>query len=554
MARFLLPLVALFLAQVIFGADVKYSNGTANEIELELNLTPHEMVLTQLKAKGISFYRIPIENEGFLFKKAGLPELPEIHRWLVVNSKAQYQIKVIPGKHKIYRDILLYPAQPDSIETASKRFKMNRLAYLKNVWYGSPQVALGKKAKLGELTLLPVTFSPAVYNPQKRELKIYQTLKIRMENLKSGGEDSALLISNFTSGQAKTLTLNGSEYIARFHSHRSIKAMLIVHSPILKQSALELAQLHQQEGDEINLIELKPGTSSEELKKLLVSQYQSTQMDAVLLLGDEAAIPIRSYGGQTGDLYYSLLSGSDQVSDVALGRIPAKTEIQGRIALNKIKTLLELKSKGFINKRVMLIAHREEYPGKYTKNMEKVRTNPNPRQLEFNTQYGGENAKSSTVVEEAQKGYAILNYRGHGSTGSWASWGRDGLSFSASNVRELPDSQNGLSFIFNVACYNGSIQNSSISLAERQLFPSEDEKTLQGAVSTFGATAPSMTETNHRFNLNLFEFLQTVEDISIGSVYTLANNKLTKDNGGSATSNTKMYLLFSDPLIAPLIK
>ncbi|NBY19898.1 hypothetical protein EBQ74_06560 [bacterium] len=76
MARFLLPLVALFLAQVIFGADVKYSNGTANEIELELNLTPHEMVLTQLKAKGISFYRIPIEMRVFCLKKLGFLNCP----------------------------------------------------------------------------------------------------------------------------------------------------------------------------------------------------------------------------------------------------------------------------------------------------------------------------------------------------------------------------------------------------------------------------------------------------------------------------------------------
>ncbi|MFM8314571.1 MAG: hypothetical protein ACKOA8_09825, partial [Deltaproteobacteria bacterium] len=66
--------------------------------------------------------------------------------------------------------------------------------------------------------------------------------------------------------------------------------------------------------------------------------------------------------------------------------------------------------------------------------------------------------------------------------------------------------------------------------------------------------APSLTEVNHRFNSNLFEYLQSETEISIGSIYTLANNKLTKDNGGSATSNTRMYILFSDPLLIPWIQ
>lgn len=185
--------------------------------------------------------------------------------------------------------------------------------------------------------------------------------------------------------------------------------------------------------------------------------------------------------------------------------------------------------------------------------MEAVRKSPNPRGLEFNTQYGGEEATNESLLKESQKGYSIINYRGHGSTGSWSGWGSDGASFSSSQVKQLPTDDKSLSFIFNVACNNGAIQQSNTALVERQLFPSESNDSLQGAVGTFGATKPSLTEVNHRFNLHLFQFLQESEDISIGNIFTLANNKLSQTNGGKASSNTKMYVLYSDPLLAPWI-
>lgn len=549
-----ITLLAILISTAIFAADVKFSEDSKEEIEIELTLNSSETTPKPYKASGFSFSRIPIENEGLLFKQSGLPELPKIHRWIVIDSAADFQIEVTEGKHQTYRNILIYPAQPDRFETQRTRFQMNKLAYLKNFWFGGERVSIGNKIKLGGLTLLPITFSPSAYNPQKRELKIFESIKLTIKLIKGVGSDSNLEVSQFVATQARELTLNGNHYISQFRKVRTAKRLLLLHSPILRQQALELTKIHQAQGHEAVSIEIAPGTNGDNVKKLITTYYQSHPLDAVLIFGDESMIPMRSSGGQTGDFLYSLLSGTDPISDVAVGRIPAKTEIQGNLMVNKIRTLLTQQSKGIANKKVMLIAHREEYPGKYTRNMEKIRTSANPRNLEFNTQYGGEQGQSTTVVEEAQRGYAILNYRGHGSTTTWSSWGRDGVSFSTTHVKQLPDNETGLSFIFNVACYNGSLQSSSVSLVERQLFPSDNEQTLQGAVGTLGATAPSMTETNHRFNLNLFEFLQNADDISIGNIYTLANNKLTKDNGGSATSNTRMYLLFSDPLLSPSIE
>ena len=549
-----LGIFIFLLTSRFFAFEINIEDKSQNEIEIEITFQPNDLNPLSFKTNGISFSRIPLTNEALLFEEAGLPEIPKIHRWLIINSNANYQIKTNPGRHTLHKDVILYPRQGDHLETDIPRFNMNKLAYMRNFWFGSSQATLGAPAKLGALTVLPISFSPVSYNPRRKELKVYESIKVHLTNLNPNSHNSSITISQFTAEQARELTLNGKEYLSTRTRIQASKKLCLVYSPTLKPIAEELAGIHQFEGNETNLVELPVGTSADNLKKLLLSKYQTQNIDAVLFLGDEKMIPLGTSGGSTGDFSYGLLSGNDQISDISVGRVPAKNEVQGRSMLHKIKTHLALKAKGVINKKVMLIAHKQDYPGKYTKNLESIRAASNPRELEYTTQYGGEKAQNTTVIVEAQKGYAILNYRGHGSTSSWSSWGRDGASFSTNHVKALPDNENGLSFIFNVACSNGAVQSSGVALVEQQLFPSTNEETLQGAIGTFGATAPSMTETNHRFNRNLFEFLQVAQDLSIGNIYTLANNKLTKDNGGSATSNTKMYVLYSDPLLAPLFE
>lgn len=550
----LLTLISVIAFNVNAG-EIKIVKTSTQLIEIEANFLPDELNPTTLTQEDQEFNRIRIESEALLFRQAGLPEIPQFNRWLVIDSNARYKIEVTPGRYRTLKNILLYPTQPDSFEGEVPQFSMNKLAYMRNKWYGHERAMIGKTSKLGGLTLLPVSFFPASYHPVRRELRIYESMKIKLTNLQTTPPSSFAPISQFAAEQSKTLTLNGTDYLSKGSTSIQVKRNLILlHSPLHKRAAEDLAELHESEGDSVTTLEVNNGVSSESLKKTLLTQYETQPFDAVLIFGDESMIPLKSAGGELGDFSYGLLSGNDQISDVAVGRIPAKTETQGKLMVNKIRTHLQLKANGVSFKKVMLIAHRQDYPGKYTRNLEKIRTSPNPKQIEFTTQYGGEKAQNSTVIEEAQKGFAILNYRGHGSTSSWSSWGRDGSSFNSTHLSLLPDNENGLFFIFNVACSNGSIQSSTVSLAERELFPSENELSLRGAVGTFGATAPSMTETNHRFNQNLFDAIQTADDLSIGNIYTAANNKLTKDNGGSATSNTRMYILFSDPLIGPLLQ
>lgn len=545
--------LSLVLSSLAGAVEVSLVEKDQENLEIQFSLSPEEATPKKVKALGKSFSRLNVQNEGFQFGYEGLPEIPRVHRWLVVNQRTRYKVEIVPGRYRIYRNILLYPAQRDVFEQQKPSFEMSQKAYVKNSWYGSQKVVLGTRAKLGSLTIQPISFFPASYNPLKRELRVYEDIKVRLVPLEVQSPGEPLYVSSFVSRQVSQLTLNGTSYLSRFTRMRETTKYLLGYGAGFESYANELAAFYEAQGVQVTAVEVPAGIKPNNLRELLIQNYKESNFDAILLFGDEGSIPLRESNGNLGDFGYSLLSGTDQISDVAVGRLPVKNEVQAKTIINKIKKYTELKEAGYRNKKVMLVAHYQDYPGKYTGNMESVRKSPNPRGLEFNTQYGGEAASNKTVLEEAKKGYAIINYRGHGSSNSWSSWGSDAASFGTSQVKALPAEESSLSFIFNVACTNGAIQKSSPALVETELFPNDDPTSLQGAVGTFGATAPSLTEVNHRFNLHLFRFLQNETDITIGNVYSLANNRLTQENGGSAVSNTKMYVLYSDPLLVPWI-
>lgn len=167
------------------------------------------------------------------------------------------------------------------------------------------------------------------------------------------------------------------------------------------------------------------------------------------------------------------------------------------------------------------------------------------------TQYGGAGATNETLVAALKERFAIVTYRGHGSSTAWTGWAKDGKSFGATQISQLANEMNNTAIYFNIACTNAAIQYSAHSLAEMQLFLSKDPNDLRGAVAAIGATAPSAMDTNHRFAVHFFKYLQHTAGATLGGAYAAANNKLVQENGGSAPGNVKMYILLGDPLLPP---
>lgn len=188
--------------------------------------------------------------------------------------------------------------------------------------------------------------------------------------------------------------------------------------------------------------------------------------------------------------------------------------------------------------------------------MEAVRTSANPLGLQFLTQYGGSGGTNKAAQNVIGAGVGLVNYRGHGDFQEYWNWDSQGSPFDMAQVGLLNNVGDALTVFFNIACYTGGFQTYKKSMAEElMLLPPRSGSALhRGAVSVLGATEPSYTEQNNRFDVHLFNFIQTNEDISVGTLNMLANNKLALENNGQVVDNTKMYILFSDPLVKPLVK
>lgn len=543
----LLTLVSL----ASYAADIQLKSNSLYHMTMSFKASKAETKLETLTIGLEKFGRLaelaaPVQNE-----RIGQPEIPRIHKWVAIDPSAKYQVVPTFSNPIVYKNVTLYPVQPDTLDNGQKLpFLKSERAYSEDA-VETERVEVGKPMQLGAATLLPITLVPAKFDPAKRELTVYQSADVKI--VAENPTDSTVAntkLTQFATKQLSELALNGSQYVSLVNRVKA-RNYMILYPQRFERYAKKLGDRYRKENVSIFYSEVKAESKPEDVKKLIQEQYTRTGLDNVLLFGNEKDIPLQSIEGTVGDFYYSLLSGTDEISDAAVGRLPASTTSQAELIVNKILRYKELQSEGQTNKKVALVAHAEEYPGKYTANQENIIKSPNPRHFDFTAIYGGAGKKNQDVIDAAQSSYSIINYRGHGSNDSWIEWDAEGKSFDSEQVDKMPNDISKLPFIFNVACDNGSIQLEAKTLVEKQLFPSEDPHSLIGAVATFGATEPSYTSVNHDFDLNLFKYLEESDDLSIGNIYTLANNKLTQDAGGTAPVNVKMYVLYADPLLAP---
>ncbi len=521
--------------------------------EIRVQTDPASLKFRTIKVGASKFAQI----EGVPLStrlRIGLPELPRRVSWVAIDAKKTYTIEfTATTQNSVVPSLLLYPAQPDRVDDGSLgKFKIDRKAYRQNKWFGGETVKVGQRVRLGSLTLLPIEIYPVHYNPRLRQLRVVPDIQVRVAPLEAGQETLVQgPITEFVRDQAALLVDNATEVLAQL-PEKIQRRVLILTPAELVTPATTLATLQTTAGIETAVEIIPAGTTPLALKAVIQKSYGLTTgagLDAVILLGNEDRLPLYLWNGTTpGDVYYSLLSGDDNIADIALGRFPASTTQEAAQLIEKTRQYFVNLAMGTVRKNVMLVAHKEAYPGKYTANQEMIFSAANPLGLNFTRQYGGKDASNQTVIGSFPNQFGIINYRGHGSNTEWWAWGTDDRSFTESEVDLLGNGVGDLAIYFNIACDTGAIHLSERTLAEAMLFRKATEP-YEGAVAVVASTEPSYTETNHRFDRYLFEGMQVSQTASLGSIYAQANNRLVQDEAGEMPENVTMYLLFGHPLL-----
>jgi len=275
--------------------------------------------------------------------------------------------------------------------------------------------------------------------------------------------------------------------------------------------------------------------------KNIIKEYPDIEF--VLLIGEHTNLPLYSWSGTYGDHWYACTTGGtspDLYADLSIGRLSGTTTSRITHQVNKILAYEQSPPTGNWLKTTVLVAHKEQYPSKYTACKNDIAgymaswTN-----WTCTKYYGGESGKTNAGLSSlVNSGVNVLNYRGHGSTTEWWQWNLSGQSYTNNDVNAL---NNGAMtpVVFNIACTNADIFSNCLCEAWMDA--------QGGAVAALGATDPSYTTPNHDFDRKLYTalFQQYIRDI--GGMLDYADDYIIANHGWSGETNAKMYIWFGDP-------
>lgn len=288
------------------------------------------------------------------------------------------------------------------------------------------------------------------------------------------------------------------------------------------------------------------GDTCEEIRAGIAAWYNGSPPEKdhyCLLVGDTNEIPLctapdadYTTGTQTDDLYGSV-NGDDLLEEVFVGRISIDDADDLAHQLDKIIFYETTPEVGWNRKQAVLVAHKEDAPGKYQGAHETVRTFGYNNPPQFITRYGAQGATNADVSNDIDGGVGIVAYRGHGSSASWTGWNLGNEYYDDTEVNGL---SNGMEcpVVWSFACTN-ALLTSSDCIAERWM-----EATDGGSVSYYGATRASYTDPNHTLDRQMFRYVFHLGFTSQGQAICHAEWLMEQQ---WYVDNSWMYLLLGDP-------
>ena len=569
----------------------------------------------EVAVEGAAYQILTIHDRGYT-EEGGRPQIPVIRETLAVPEGGAIRATVLEANYSTYDGYRVYPVQPpefdcgpeemggesragvgDRVEAGDRvgvgdgndgsgeggdgavEFLIDGEFYSIDAFYPGEMVELGAPGFWRDLSVASIQINPIFTNPATGELLVYDHIRIRVEY----GDDVAFArrtiepkfdeiyrraILNYETldvvvGTPEPGEVEEAAAPAGFNAvgdpgrlDPTAKYLMIYHEDSSSYESLRpLVELHQKRGLSVEVWNVSAGVRPKpaDIKALISGRYSAhPEMEYVLLVGDIDLLPWKpDWNGIPGDYWYGCVLGDDLWPELAVGRLAARSDAEVSQQVKKITAYAETPP-GDWSKRVLLVAHKEEAPGKYQGCKESIRTRTYCEPLTFETAYGalpaqgGDRATNADVKRAVDSGVGILNYRGHGSPTAWGSrWNTDNQDFAVADAHALANG--GMTpVVFSIACYNAALDTTSESLGEA--FVRDDSS----AVAFLGASRPSYTIPNHDFDIYLFDAVGSEEIYDIGWALNRANTRLITRYGDTSVymDNLRMYLWLGDPALS----
>jgi len=541
-----------------------------NDTKIILNVSIPGMYVSAYLEEGRAFQRLEL-IEDRTTKEIGKPELPMISEIIGIPDNKLVSVNILNKETIKLENYQVYPFQTPTTDNPgghSHEFVIDNKFYNQANTYPENQLYLSEPGIWRDVKIAGLHIIPFEFNTATGDMNIITNIRIEVEFY---GTDTELVLNRsksvapkfFRMYESGILNFQSMGYTMQNKGNDDIKYLIITNTNALS-SIQPLVDWKNQQGFKVEVRTMEPGFNTPQNFKDYVSQlYTSDNLEYILMVGD--AYP---NGGNNGgpddvpmywwdapgsndsysDSWYTCLDGpDDHYADLAIGRLTYDNI--GELDLQVQKTIDH-----YFNPDVntnwaensILIAHLEQYPGKYTQCCEEIRTFPYSLQTPiFEQAYGGAGYTNTEVVDYVNaNSCGIFNYRGHGSATAFTGWSPQG-NFTAQHVNQLTN-EDRLFVFFDVCCDNMDIvAHPGDCLCESFM------KSDVAAVAANGAIIPSYTIPNHDYDKEMYKAVFNEGIYNIGYVTNFANITVLNVHGEIGESNARTYLWLGDASIEP---
>ncbi|MBN1339466.1 MAG: hypothetical protein JXA03_09085 [Bacteroidales bacterium] len=556
-----------FISETPGAPAVSITEQTGSRLVLDISIPG--MYVSEVNEELLRFQRIEL-TEGSTTQEVGKPELPVIHQLIGFPGNQLAKVNILNHETVVLTGYHVYPFQTPTTDNpggAGHDFVIDKAFYADNKVYPGNQVTLDRPGIWRDVRVAGLHIVPFSYNPANGEL--VATTRITLE-IEFYGYDSELTLNrdNFVSPmfyrlyESNILNFASLGMVPEYKGNDDIKYLIITNTNALA-SIQPLVDWKNQQGFRVEVKTMAAGFNTPANFKTYISQlFTSDDLEYVLMVGD--AYPNGGNGGGPDDVpmywwapsgedpsysdsWYTCLNGpDDHYADLAIGRFVYDNLTE--LSLQIQKTISHYFNPDISNwaRNSILVAHKEQYPGKYTQCCEEIRTFPYALQTPvFEQAYGGAGYTNDQVVNYVNNNSCgIFNYRGHGSATELWQWCNQG-SFTASHVNQLTNT-NRLFVFFDVCCDNMDIvAYSGNCLCESFM------KSPVASVAVNGAIIPSYTIPNHDYDKEMYKAVFNEGIYNIGYVTNFANVTVLNVHGTIGRSNVRTYLWLGDASLEP---
>ncbi|HNY59041.1 MAG TPA: C25 family cysteine peptidase [Bacteroidales bacterium] len=545
---------------------------------LLLEVTIPGMFSEVITHEEMTFQRITLDDNRTT-KEVGRPELPMLHKLIGIPGNQKIRVSVLSMETKKLQGYFIYPFQTPTTDNPgghNKPFVMDKSFYQKNAVYPLENFIVSQPGIWRDVKVAGVEVTPFNYNPVTKELQIVTraTLKVEFygtDERTTFNPKMELTPKFYQMYSAAIENFDDLGYTLTYRDNSNTKYLIITNNEAVS-TIQPLIDWKNQMGHKVELKLIEPGFNTpQHFKTYITELYNNQGLEYILMVGDAYpnggnsggpnVVPMFYWapgGGEDpsySDSWYTCMDGpDDHYADLAIGRFVYNINQLAQLQLQIQKTLNHYMNPDLSSnwaENTILIAHKENYPGKYTQCCEEIRTFPYALQTPiFEKAYGGQGYSNAQVVNYVNTtGCGIFNYRGHGSTTELWQWTTvSPMSFTATQVAQLTNPSR-LFVFFDVCCDNMDI----VSYAGECLCESF-MKHSGASVAVNGAIIPSYTIPNHDYDKEMYKAVYHEGITNIGYVTNFANLTVLNVHGNIGRSNVRTYLWLGDSSLEPWTK